>query len=155
MTIDEMRNKLDKYCKKFDLCNDGCPLFKPGGNCRWNDLSVENIEDCYWFLVNEGLIGKPEQPEINFVKAERNDEVEQTNDAVQHPSHYTQGGVECIDAIRASMTADGFCDYCKGNIIKYIWRWRDKGGVEDLRKASVYLDWLINAAEGKIKENDE
>ena len=50
------------------------------------------------------------------------------------------------------MTADGFCDYCKGNIIKYIWRWRDKGGVEDLRKASVYLDWLINAAEGK--END-
>ena len=157
MTIDEMRNKLDKFCKGFDFCNDGCPLFKPGGNCRWNDLSVENIEDCYWFLINEGLIGKPEQPEINFVKVERNDEVEPTNDAVQHPSHYTQGGIECIDAIRASMTADGFCDYCKGNIIKYIWRWRDKGGVEDLRKASVYLDWLINAAEGNEKkgENDE
>ena len=147
MTIDEMRNRLDKYCEGFDLCSDGCRLFKLGGNCRWNDLSVKNIEDCYWFLVSEGLIGKPEQPEINFVKVERNDEVEPTNDAVQHPSHYTQGGIECIEAIRASMTADGFCDYCKGNIVKYIWRWRDKGGVEDLRKASVYLDWLINAAD--------
>ena len=158
MTIDEMRNKLDKYCKKFDLCSDGCRLRNPNdGSCRcsWDDLSDENTEDCYWFLVNEGLISKPEQPEINFVKVERKDEVEPTNDAVQHPSHYTQGGIECIDAIRASMTADGFCDYCKGNIIKYIWRWRDKGGVEDLRKASVYIGWLINAAEGKRKENDE
>ena len=75
-------------------------------------------------------------------------------DAVQHPSHYTQGGIECIDAIKASMTADGFCDYCKCNIIKYIWRWRDKGGVEDLRKASVYLDWLINAADVKNKKGE-
>ena len=155
MTIDEMRNKLTEYCYGFIHCENGCRLRKPGGFCIWNDLSDESTEDCYHFLIAEGLIGKPEQPEINFVKAERNDEVEPTNDAVQHPSHYTHGGIECIEAIRASMTADGFCDYCKGNIIKYIWRWRDKGGVEDLRKASVYLNWLINAAEGKRKENDE
>lgn len=150
MTIDEMRNKLDKFCEGFELCIDGCPLRKPDGSCRWNSLSDISTEDCYHFL--EGLIGKPEQTEINFVKVERNDEVEPTNDAVQHPSHYTHGGIECIDAIRASMTVDGFCDYCKGNIIKYIWRWRDKGGVEDLRKASVYLDWLINAADEKEKK---
>ena len=152
MTIEEMHRELLKYCSGFSICGNGCRLRIPEGGCIWNHLSDENTEDCYWFLVNEGLISKPEQPEINFVKAERNDEVEPTNDAVQHPSHYTQGGIECIDAIRASMTADGFCDYCKGNIIKYIWRWRDKGGVEDLRKASVYLDWLINAADEK--END-
>lgn len=152
MTIEEMRNRLDKFCEGFELCIDGCPLRKPDGGCIWDALSDISTEDCYHFL--EGLIGKPEQPEINFVKVERNDEVKPTNDAVQHPSHYTQGGVECIDAIRASMTADGFCDYCKGNIIKYIWRWRDKGGVEDLRKASVYLNWLINAAEGKRKGNE-
>ena len=154
MTIDEMRNKLDKYCKGFDLCSDGCRLRKPDdGSCRWNEFIDESTEDCYHFL--EGLIGKPEQPEVNFVKAERNDEVEPTNDAVQHPSHYTHGGIECIDAIKAGMTADGFCDYCKGIIIKYIWRWRDKGGVEDLRKASVYLDWLINAADKKEKKGEE
>ena len=155
MTIDEMRRELRKYCGGFYTCRDGCRLQSPDFSCIWNDLSDESTEDCYHFLIAEGLIGKPEQPEANFVKAERNDEVEPTNDAVQHPSHYTHGGIECIEAIRASMTADGFADYCKGNIIKYIWRWRDKGGVEDLRKASVYLDWLINAAEGKIKENDE
>ena len=150
MTIDEMRNKLTEYCYGFIHCENGCRLRKPGGFCRWNDLSDESTEDCYHFL--ERLIGKPEQPEINFVKTERKDEVEPTNDAVQHPSHYTQGGIECIEAIKASMTADGFCDYCKGNIIKYIWRWRSKGGVEDLRKASVYLDWLINAADEKEKK---
>lgn len=152
MTIKEMRSELWKYCDEFFLCVDGCRLYKPEGGCIWNDLSDESTEDCYHFLIAEGLISKPEQPEINFVKVERNDEVDTTNNAVQHPSHYTHGGIECIEAIKASMTADGFCDYCKGNIIKYIWRWRDKGGVEDLRKASVYLDWLINAAEGK--END-
>ena len=152
MTIDEMRNKLTEYCYGFIHCENGCRLRKPGGFCRWNDLSDESTEDCYHFLIAEGLIGKPEQPEINFVKVEHNDEVEPTNNAVQHPSHYTQGGIECIEAIRASMAADGFCDYCKGNIIKYIWRWRDKGGVEDLKKASVYLDWLINAADAKEKK---
>ena len=152
MTIEEMRNKLTEYCYRFEYCENSCRLRKPDIGCRWNYLSEESTEDCYHFLIAEGLIGKPEQLEINFVKVERNDEVKPTNDAVQHPSHYTHGGIECIEAIRASMTADGFCDYCKGNIIKYIWRWRDKGGVEDLRKASVYLDWLINAADEKEKK---
>ena len=152
MTIDDMRIELSKYCHRFDLCSNGCRLWSPGNKCRWDLHSDESTKDYYWFLVNEGLISKPEQPEINFVKVERNDEVAPTNDAVQHPAHYTHGGIECIEAIRASMTADGFCDYCKGNILKYIWRWRDKGGVEDLRKASVYLNWLINAADEKEKK---
>ena len=39
------------------------------------------------------------------------------SDTVNHPAHYTSGGIECIEAIKASMTADGFADYCKGNII--------------------------------------
>ena len=68
---------------------------------------------------------------------------------VNHPSHYTQGGIECIEAIRASMKPAGFQDYCKGNVLKYIWRWRDKGGAEDLEKAKVYLQWMIESAEGK------
>lgn len=72
-------------------------------------------------------------------------------DPVNHPSHYTQGRIECIDCIRASMSKDGFEDYCKGNVIKYLHRWRFKGGVQDLKKASVYLNWLIESAEnGKI-----
>ena len=72
---------------------------------------------------------------------------------VNHPSHYTQGGIECIEAIRASMQPEGFQDYCKGNVLKYIWRWRDKGGAEDLEKAKVYLQWAIDSAEGKSNDD--
>ncbi len=68
-------------------------------------------------------------------------------DPVNHPSHYTQGGIECIEAIRASMTPEAFAGYCKGNILKYLWRWEKKGGSEDLCKAAVYLNWLIETAE--------
>lgn len=69
------------------------------------------------------------------------------SDNVNHPSHYTSGNIECIDAIRASMSTKGFVDYCKGNVIKYVFRWEHKGGLEDLKKAQVYLGWAIEAIE--------
>lgn len=69
------------------------------------------------------------------------------NDSVNHPQHYTQGGIECIEAIKASMTTLEFQGYLKGNCLKYLWRWRAKGGKEDLKKARVYLDWLIKTCE--------
>lgn len=69
------------------------------------------------------------------------------NDAINHPTHYTQGGIECIEAIKASMTTIEFQGYLKGNCFKYLWRWRDKGGVQDLKKARVYLDWLIKTVD--------
>lgn len=72
---------------------------------------------------------------------------EKKPDMVNHPFHYAQGGIECIKAIEASMEPKGFQDYCKGNVMKYIWRWRDKAGVEDLKKAQVYLNWLIESAQ--------
>jgi len=65
------------------------------------------------------------------------------DDTVNHPAHYTQGAVECIEAIKASMTASEFRGYLKGNAMKYIWRYQHKGGVEDLKKARWYLDRLI------------
>ena len=66
---------------------------------------------------------------------------------ITNPSHYTQGSIECKDAIKASMSNDEWLGYCKGNVIKYIWRWRHKGGKEDLEKASVYLTWLKESAD--------
>lgn len=80
-----------------------------------------------------------------------NPDATQSCDAVHSPSHYCKSGIECIAAIKASMTSDGFCDYCKGNVIKYLWRWRDKGGVQDLEKAKVYLGWLIEEAKNANK----
>lgn len=70
-------------------------------------------------------------------------------DSVLHPSHYAESDVECIDAIKASMTPDEFAGYCKGNIEKYVWRYSGKNGVEDLEKAQVYLTWLINTLKGE------
>jgi hypothetical protein len=64
-----------------------------------------------------------------------------TNDPV-NPSHYKQGGIECIEAIKAA-TGDGFVGYVWGNVLKYLWRWPKKGGVDDLKKARWYLGRLI------------
>ena len=76
------------------------------------------------------------------------------NDSVNHPSHYTQGGIECIEAIKASLSPAGFCDYCKGNVLKYLWRWEKKGGLTDLQKAQVYLNWLIETAEKYVEREN-
>lgn len=66
------------------------------------------------------------------------------NDNVNNPSHYTQGDIECIEAIKASMTVWEYRGYLKGNIQKYIWRYNDKlKPAEDLEKAQWYLNQLI------------
>tara|TARA_R110002153_G_scaffold67657_1_gene180076 strand:+ start:481 stop:714 length:234 start_codon:yes stop_codon:yes gene_type:complete len=62
-----------------------------------------------------------------------------------NPKHYKQGDVECIDAIRASMTAEAFKGYLKGTNMKYMWRYEDKQAsnpLEDLKKAQWFLDEL-------------
>jgi len=64
-------------------------------------------------------------------------------DMVNHPPHYNQGGIECIDAIEASLTPDSFRGYLKANVIKYLWRYEQKHGTEDLKKAQWYLTRLI------------
>lgn len=61
------------------------------------------------------------------------------NDNVNHPEHYTKGKVECIEAIEAALTQEEFRGYCKGNALKYTWRERSKGQLEDLLKAAWYL----------------
>jgi hypothetical protein len=69
-----------------------------------------------------------------------------TVDNVNHPPHYNQGGIECIEAIKAAL-GDGFAAYLRGNVIKYLWRCEHKGGVEDLKKAEFYLDRAIKEME--------
>lgn len=64
-------------------------------------------------------------------------------DVVNNPSHYTQGGIECIDAIYAALGPEGFRAYCKGNVLKYVWREQFKNGNEDLKKAKRYLEFVL------------
>lgn len=67
----------------------------------------------------------------------------QKNDVVERPPHYNQGGIECIEAIEASMSREEYKGYLKGSVLKYVWRYQHKGKpVEDLRKANWFLDRL-------------
>jgi len=65
-------------------------------------------------------------------------------DMVNHPSHYTQGSIECIDAIKAATVGKtGIEAVCVANVVKYLWRYEEKGGLESIRKAQWYLNRLI------------
>lgn len=65
-------------------------------------------------------------------------------DFVNNPSHYTQGEIECIDAIRAALSPEEFRGFLRGNVIKYLWRAPLKHGREDYQKAQWYLNRLAN-----------
>ncbi len=74
-------------------------------------------------------------------------------DRVNHPTHYTAGGIECIDALEAATSGlTGIEAVCTANAIKYLWRWKMKNGVEDLQKAVWYIKRLIQHAAGKEKK---
>ena len=72
------------------------------------------------------------------------------DDPVNHPRHYTRGGIECIDALDAAVEG---CPpdeaICAANVIKYVWRYTDKNPVESLKKARWYLDRLIGKVEAR------
>ena len=73
-------------------------------------------------------------------------------DRVNSPSHYTAGNIECIEAIEASMTPEAFRGYCKGNVLKYLWRYEKKGKpLECLEKSLWYLERLKSSYQGQLE----
>lgn len=64
-------------------------------------------------------------------------------DNVNNPAHYGQGRIEAIEYIEDFMTKEEFIGYLRGNIAKYLHRWRYKNGMEDLEKAQWYLEALV------------
>lgn len=72
-------------------------------------------------------------------------------DNVNHPKHYIQRDFECIDILRSLLGKQGFESYCRGNCLKYLWRYEDKGGIEDLKKCRWYLNELISSMENKTE----
>ena len=76
------------------------------------------------------------------------------HDPVNRPSHYTSGGIECIDAIEAALGTRGALDYCRGCAIKYHWRMLDKGGAEDAGKAAWYSGKAAELME-KLEEHHD
>jgi hypothetical protein len=75
-------------------------------------------------------------------------------DPVNEPPHYRHGSIECIDAIRSAL-GEGFESYCVGQVLKYCWRYKHKGKpLEDIRKASYYLDMVVGLMEAKEVKED-
>lgn len=68
-------------------------------------------------------------------------QVEIERDNVNHPRHYEGStSIECIDAMELTFGADAVCSFCLCNAFKYLWRWKHKNGLEDLKKTEWYLN---------------
>lgn len=95
-------------------------------------MSIDEATPEQWNKVNKSktAYGKLYHPQ------------DQTFDPVTKPDHYNKGGIEAIDYIKQQLGV-GFLSYCTGNVHKYMHRFTYKNGIEDLRKARQYLDWLI------------
>lgn len=66
-------------------------------------------------------------------------------DLVNSPAHYTKGGIETADYMKAKLTKEEWEGHCKACVIKYVSREKDKGGTQDLQKAEWYLKELIKS----------
>lgn len=98
---------------------------------------VEEVSDCPGGVCPVPWATKEEPPVIQ-------------EDVVNHPPHYTEmGGIECIEAIEAQLTTEEYEGYLRGNCVKYLWRWKNKGGLQDLKKCKWYLERLIEINDSK------
>ena len=98
-------------------------------------------------LAEEEYIKDMRHMDYMRMMAEKEKAMEE-KDMVNSPLHYNKAGIETIDALEA-MLVDGFDFYLQGNIVKYLWRFRYKNGVEDLKKAQWYLNKLIEVYDDK------
>ena len=153
MTRKEKIDALELYCNHCGDTCDTCELknvydketaeFTDKYSCVFNAMDNKMLDKIYgWYK------------ELDQVTCE-NDEAEYCDkesnaDMVNHPSHYTQGGIECIDALKAAtVSKTGIEAICTANAIKYLWRYEEKNGIEDVKKARWYIDRLIKELEEK------
>lgn len=99
-------------------------------------------------LKEVGIIDAPVAVEIKQKRVK----VRLLDDPVNSPAHYTYGGIETIDYIRAKLTPEEFIGYLKGSVIKYTSRAGKKAElVQDLEKAQWYMNRQIRELKGETK----
>lgn len=153
----------------IEWCGGDCPAdgdaivevkYRKPNPCQFN-----NDRAGYFSWAHDGIDGdiiayRLKQPtkseQVRDDAAEKDDEADLNEcigrdvDVVNHPSHYTKGRIECIDAIDSATTGkSGIEAVCVGNVIKYLWRYEEKNGLEDVKKAKWYLNKLISELEDK------
>ena len=153
MTRKEKIDALELYCNHCGDTCDMCELknvydketaeFTNNYSCVFNAMDNKMLDKIYgWYKELDQATC--ENDEVNCCNKESN------ADMVNHPSHYTQGGIECIDALKAAtVSKTGIEAICPANAIKYLWRYEEKNGIEDVKKARWYIDRLIRELEKK------
>ena len=107
-------------------------------------LSAEEFEKQLKALLPQKLVLEPLPKEDRAIKMPESSK----HDNVNHPKHYCKGGVESIAFVKAAVSnLSGFEAVCVANIIKYMWRYKEKNGLEDVMKAAKYLEWLQEEVE--------
>ena len=145
MTIEEKAEKIKEYCNSNNYCSNcaiknrcnGSPVYYYNDQQLYPDVIIERNYDIIFGNASETKKEKAES---------------KTKDMVNHPSHYTSGGVECIDAITSALSSyeDSVDSWLVGQVIKYLWRAPLKGKYEeDIKKAQFYLNRLVE----KINKN--
>ena len=152
MNRSEKEEALNCYCNSIDDCDD-CELMKK------YDRDTSEFTDqysCIFHKMSDDMLNKVYNwyKELDPAACENTEgeccDKEPDIDMVNHPSHYTQGGVECIDALKAAtVSKTGIEAVCTANAIKYLWRYEEKNGIEDVKKARWYIDRLIRELEEK------
>lgn len=157
-----------EHCQKKRYCFD-CVLYRKRGTKCCEEYANENPEEVAHLLDFEVIDDTPNIAEavekhsedakpkrrtlgVSNPTDDMTEYVEKYLEAVKpdpvnRPAHYTSGGIECIDAMQAAFGADAVKDFCLCNAFKYLWRHRNKNGVEDLKKARWYLNRLITEME--------
>ena len=153
MTRKEKEIILYNYCDNKTFNCTECPLSKK------YDKETDEYTDTYACVFDEmsdNMLNKvynwyKELDQASCENAEDSCCGKESNvDMVNHPSHYTQGGIECIDALKAAtVSKTGIEAVCTANAIKYLWRYEEKNGIEDVKKARWYIDRLIRELEEK------
>lgn len=96
-----------------------------------NSVTSRALESIHAFIDKEAAVITTEY---------KTKESSSDTDVVNHPPHYTSGGIECIDAMIAAYGTDVVKDFCLCNNFKYMWRFNKKNGAEDLDKATWYMN---------------
>ena len=134
---------------------DGCPEGWPVGYIGWAEIGTSAVYDDAltevwhqeWKATKPRVEFETKEECFEYMKDLHAFDASTLQDNVNNPAHYGKGEIEAIDYISDFLTPEEYQGYLRGNIAKYLHRWPYKNGVEDLKKASWYLDRLINEAE--------
>jgi len=137
MTAYEKRLKLREFCESRCDCDDDfgegvCPLHCTDG-CNFEEFNDEELDEAYNKVFPESTEEEPTEP---------------VNDIVNHPSHYTHGGMECIDEMITLFGKQAVMHFCLCNAWKYRKRCMYKNGEEDMKKSDWYIAKFKELADG-------